>query len=198
MGSKSKSDLEKLKIAEQLRPLIETKCRAIEGEAKTYSSFTLDRRPDGNLSGLLEKAAELRGAQDRVSSLRLDIISLQRTAKDKIKKYKALLKDVAAQAILQVDKATTGRRVSKARKDVMVRDRIAEFNKLVVELENIYDRTNQTVEIVKEVDANLRDSSFQLSNQINVIDKMVRIGEIRPEKGAYRPPVGGLNGKVKI
>lgn len=195
---KPKSDLEKLKIAEQLRDIVEKKCEAIETEVVGYKSFQLDRRPDNNLSGILEKQADLRKVQDRVSSLRLDIITLQRTCKDKIKKYKALLKDVSARATMEIDKATTGRRVSKARKDVMIRDKVSEFNQLVIELDNIYDRTHQTALVVKEVDSNLRDASIQLSNQINVINNMVRIGEIKPTRGVYQQPPGGKDGKTNL
>lgn len=193
MTQKSPSELGKLKIAEELKGLIETKCKSIElelagdgtAEHPGYKSFHLERRPDNNLGGLLEKAADLRKAQDRVSSIRLDILSLQRTAKEKIKKYNEIVKNVEAEAIAEVEKATVGRRVGRVHKDALVRQKVGEWNQLVVDLNNIYDRTNLTLDYVKEVDSNLRDAAIQLSNQINVVNNMVRIGEI---KGAILKP----------
>lgn len=190
-----KSSSELVKIAEQVREIVLAKCEEIEKEVLTYKSFQLDRRPDGNLGGLLEKAADLRKTQDRVSSIRLDILSLQRTAREKIKKYREILKQAEAEAWVEVDKASAGRRVSKTSKDAQVRSMVGEYNKLVVDLETIYDRTNLTIDTVKEVDSNLRDAAIQLSNQINVINNMVRIGEV---KGAPIKPAMTSNGHAAI
>lgn len=192
MESKQNSELDKLQIADQIRGIVITKCEEIEKEVMGYKSFLLDRRPDSNLSSLLEKAADLRKAQDRVSSIRLDIMSLQRVAKEKIKKYKVLLKDAEAEATLEVNKEVGARRVNKDAKDAMIRGKIGDIVRLVADLENIYDRTNFTLDIVKEIDGNLRDSGIQLSNQINVIDKMVRNGEVK----SYQPQVD--NGKARF
>lgn len=183
--------LENREQVAKVKEMVEKKCVLLAKEVISYNNFELAERPDEDLRGLLAKVAVLRKKQDRVSSIRLDALVLGDKVVARAKAFSRLLEEKTRKVLvgLEASLSASGQKTNKEQRQAMVEEKLAEDVKVKDLLQDCQDSLSSLMDVVKEVDGNLRSAGIMLSNQINVVSCMTRLGEIKVE---------AVNGKAAL